>query len=184
MNRQQSNRRPARQNARPSRAFTLIELVTVVVVLGLVGISVGGPTLAYLNTIRSRGAAARIAADLRYAQRWAMGTRQRTWIDFNVAADQYTLYVEDPANPGKAGRQLLADALSTETGPINVGDDPFNGAALTAVNVGGTTEVEFDSFGKPYDAAGTAIAADATISLSNGVTLTIRPVTGLVEMSP
>jgi len=168
---------------RRSRAFTLVELIVVMVLLGIIGALAAGPTLNYVRTIRTRGAAGRIAADLRYAQRWAMSTRNQTWVAFNVAGNAYQLYVENPANPGRLGRIALAGPLDNATGSIAIGDPPFSGVALSTVGVNATSEVQFDSLGMPHDANGVALPTDGAIGLNDGVTVYVRRVSGLAEVS-
>lgn len=165
------------------RAFTFIELVIVIAVVGLIGAMAGGPVVSNLASMRARGAAARIVADVNYAQRWAMSTRNRTWLEFNSTFTTYTLYVENPANPGKANRVALARPLDGATGAITINDPPFSGVTVSAVNINGGRQIEFDSFGKPYDNSSAALTAAGTITLSSSVTITIRPVTGLTEVS-
>lgn len=168
---------------KPTPAFTLVELVTVIVIMGIVAVGVGGPTLSYIDSIRSRTAAARSLADIRYIQRFAMSSRQRTWIAFDAAGDSYQLYAEDPANPGKAGRQPLVHPLDQSTNQVQFGSGPFANVGIASANINSTTEVEFDSFGVPYDANSVALTANGTVSLTNGVTLTIYPVSGFAEQA-
>jgi len=173
----------AHRRSRPRRAFSLIELVTVIVLLGILAACLGGPTLAYMNSIRSRSAATRILADIRYSQRYAMSSRSRTWMTFDVANNRYTLYAEDMTNPGKANRKALAHPLDTSTNVVQLGSNSNLNVTLSSVNINSTTEIEFDSWGKPYDGNSVAITAAGTISLSNGVTLTLRPISGFAEQS-
>ena len=91
-------------------AFTLIELVTVMVILGIVAVAVAGPTLSLLDSMRSSAAAARMTADIRYTQRMALGSGLRTWVSFDATNERYSLFVEDPANLGKAGRVEIGRA--------------------------------------------------------------------------
>lgn len=177
------NARRLRAPTRNPRAFTLIELVTVMTVIAVIGVVVAGPTLAYLTAIRARGAAARIAADLRFTQRWAVSTRLRTWVSFDVPNDRYRLYVENAAAPGKAGRVSLPAPLDQSTGWIAVSAAPFTGATLTQVSFANTSEVEFDSWGRPYDANGAALTSASSVQIG-AVQVTVQPVSGLTEVTP
>ena len=171
------------RHPRRRRAFSLIELVTVIVLLGILAACLGGPTLAYMNSIRSRSAATRILADIRFIQRYAMSSRSRTWITFDVANNRYTLYAEDLTNPGKANRKAVAHPLDQSTGAIQLGANTNLNVTLSSVNINSTTEVEFDSWGRPYDGNSAVLTAAGTISLSNGVTITLRPISGFGEQS-
>jgi len=162
-------------------AFTLVELVTVIVILAIVGSFVGGPTMAYIDTMRSGAAAARMAADLRYAQRVAVGSGLRTWVSFDDANDAYSLFMEDLANPGKANRLALMHPLDQSTGAVQFGSGTFVGVSIDSVSINGTSELEFDSFGVPYDTSGIALTANGTIAMSNGRAVQVHPVGGYVE---
>jgi prepilin-type N-terminal cleavage/methylation domain-containing protein len=166
---------------RDRSAFTLIELVAVIAILGIMSAVVGGPTLAYVDSVRSRAAAARLGGDIRYAQRTALNSGLRTWIDFDAGADSYQLYLEDPDNPGEANRLAMTHPLDQSTDPVQFGTGPFLNVSITSVDINSTDELEFDSFGIPYDGNGASLTSAGTITLSNGVTVTIHPVSGLVE---
>lgn len=164
-----------------ARGFTLIELVTVIVILGIVSVAVGGPTMAYIDSIRSRSAAGRLLSDIRFVQRYAMSSRQRTWIEFDTTADSYQIFAEDLANPGKAGRLPLRHPLDQSTNGVQFGAGAFANVGIESANINSTDELEFDSFGVPYDGDMGALAANATVTLTNGVTITIYPVSGFAE---
>lgn len=164
-------------------AFTLIELATVMSVLAVLAVVVGGPLLTFIATQRARVAATRIAADITYAQRLAMNSRRRTWVLFDVPNNRYNLYAENLANPGKANRLPLAAALSGDTAAVQLGSGDYSGAAISSVSINSTSELEFNNLGAPADANGTTLPADATITLASGVVITVRRVSGFVEQS-
>lgn len=171
----------SRTTSSSRRAFTLIELITVVAVLGIVAVAVGGPTLGYMDSVRARAASARTAADIRFAQRTAMASGLRTWVVFSTGAQSYQIFIENSANPGKAGRVPLVRPYDQSSASVDYGTGPFANVSLIGVDVHGGTEIEFDSWGKPYDTAGAPLAATGVISLSNGVVIRVHPVGGCVE---
>lgn len=173
----------ATDRCRARAGFTLIELVTVLAVLAILAAAVGGPVLGYVTTIRSRFAAARIAADITYLQRRSMNARLRTWAVFDVANNRYTLYEEDAANPGKANRVAVTHPVTQSSASVQLGSGEFGGASMTAASFNGSNELEFDSFGRPYDTSSAALTSDGAITLNNGVSLTVRRVSGLVEQT-
>ncbi len=173
----------ARERLRREPGFTLIELVAVMAIMGIIAISVGGPTLSLMSSMRSRTAASRFCIDVRYAQRHAMSSRLRTWVQINVPADGYRLFVEDPANLGKANRLLLIHPLTQSIVTVQFGSGDFPGVGIVSANINSTAELEFDSFGVPHDGNGTVLTADGQIALTDGVTITIHEVSGLVEQS-
>ncbi len=164
-------------------AFTLIELVTVIVILGIVGLVVAGPTLSYVDSIRSRAAASRLSGDIRYLQRLALSSGLRTWIVFDAGSDSYRLFAEDRSNLGKANRLATPHPLDLTTDPVQFGSGPFANVSIASVNINATDELEFDSFGVPYDGNENPLTASGVVTLSSGVAITVHPVSGYVERS-
>lgn len=169
------------QPPRRNRAFTLIELVTVAAIIGIVGVAVTGASMSNIDNMRARAAAGRLTSDIRYAQRAALASRLRTWIVFNVGNGSYQLFAEDAANPGKANRQPLVSPLDQSSDPVQFGTGLFTGVTIQSANIAGTAEIEFDSFGEPYDGNSAALTGNGVISLSTGVTITVRAISGFVD---
>lgn len=166
----------------PTRsAYTLIELVTVISILGIMAVFVGGPTLQYIGEMRSSAAGSRLAGDIRYMQRLALASGRRTWVDIDSGGNQYTLYIEDVNNPGKANRVGVAHPMDQSTSAVAFGSGPFAGVSITGVSINSTSEIEFDSFGIPYDASGSALTSYGEVQLTNGLAVRVHPVGGMVE---
>lgn len=170
--------RSTRSHSMPA-AFTLIELVTVIVLLGIVGVFVGGPIMSTIGDVKSNAAPPRLAADIRYIQRIALSSGWRTRIVVDNAGDRYTLFMEDsdPLNPWKPVR----DPVNQSIDPIQFNVGPFAGVTIDTVNINGTSVLEFDNFGVPFDANGNALSSASQIVLSNGIAVQIHPVSGYVE---
>lgn len=171
----------SRRIGRRRSAFTLIELVTVIALIGIVSVVATGATMSYMGEIRSRAAAARLTSDIRYAQRTALASRLRSWVVFDVPGNTYRIYLEDASNLGKANRQPLTLPLNQSTGAVQFGAAPLTGVAIVSAAINGMSEIEFDSFGIPYDGNSAALTTNGVVTLSNGITVTLRPVTGYVE---
>lgn len=167
---------------RNRHAFTLVELVTVIVILAITSAVAAGPVLIYMSTVRGGATAARISSDVRYMQRMALSSGRRTWVVFNTVSNNYQLYMEDPNNPGKAGRIAVTHPMEQSSGSIQLGSGTFAGVSLSTVTIGTGSEIEFDNFGQPYDTAGTAITSAGQITLSSGNTITLQPVSGFAEV--
>ena len=158
--------------------FTLIELTMILVVVSvLAGMAV--TSLSSFTSSRQNVAAARIRTALVFAQEWALGTGNDTWAAFDVGSDLVSLYVEDPGNPGKANRLTLTSPLTRSAMTLQLGD---SGVGLASVSMGGTTEVQFDSSGIPYDTNGVILSADGTVGVTGGGTVRVTKNTGLVTV--
>ncbi len=58
----------------------------------------------------------------------------------------------------------------------------FSGVDLTAVDFNGSTELEFDTLGAPFDTSGAALTT-GTVTFSDGTSITVHPETGYVEIT-
>ncbi|OGW42423.1 MAG: hypothetical protein A2010_14080 [Nitrospirae bacterium GWD2_57_9] len=154
------------------KGFTLIELVMVLVLIGIIA-AFAAPRMGDVTGTKAGAFADKLRADIRYAQNLAMTRHLRHRVYFNSA----------PAtNPGYA--------VTDNTGAIV--PDPAGGGVLSiALGVGdyaGITAaspypfIEFDSLGRPYDDAGSLLAAAVNVTISPGpVTVNVTPQTGAVN---
>lgn len=138
---------------RPVRAFSLVELVTMLAVLGVLA-AIAVPR--YGNSLaryRASAAAGRIAADVNLARTRARTSSLGQSIVFSTASNAYTL-------PGVAGLRgqpsPYAVALSAE---------PY-AATLVSAAFGAATTLAFDRYGQPTS-GGTVVVR------SGGVTKTV-----------
>jgi prepilin-type N-terminal cleavage/methylation domain-containing protein len=144
------------------RAFTLPELIVVLVIMGLLGI-VSFIALDPYQGVKLDGAAKKLQADLQYTRNIALSTAKFYGISFEVdPVNTYTVYItsslggdtiiENPANLGK-------DFV------INI-HDYYGGVRIQSVDIAGGSKVEFHPLGRPYnDMAGSPIASDGVITL-------------------
>src|SRR5438094_754770 len=148
-------------NRQQRRAFTLIEILTVVMILGIVG-AVIVPQLGSRDDLRTASAARQVMADLIYAQNRAISTQQKHYVQFN--GNTYTLYT----------RPDDISALATITHPVTrdtyVQNLAVPGTALESVkigtvNFGGKSWMGFDEFGSPfyYDQPSNTVTSLTTI---------------------
>lgn len=128
-----------------ARAFTLVELLAVMVIIGIMaGIAV--PRLVTsISLQRLEGAARRITTDLAYAQRQARFTSSSKTVKFNTATESYTLAgIPDPDHPA-------VDYA------VSLGEEPY-GANIVSASFGALPTLTFDGFGRP-DNGGTVVIA-------------------------
>jgi len=78
------------QVAADSQGFTLVEIIMVIVLIGILAVSVV-PKLWDTSSLSLEGAAAMVAADIRYAQELAMGSYAAKKVEFTYDSNTYTL---------------------------------------------------------------------------------------------
>lgn len=166
------------------RGFSLVEMAVVVVLLGILA-ATARVSVVGINTMRRDLAIRQLMSHLRLAQVWAVERHSLVWVSFSPATEQYTLYLEDPASPGLAGRKVARDPLTQGPFTVTLGDASTPSVLLVSASIAGTLELRFDKFGFPAGMNGEVMAADGTVVLSSdGVprTMTIAPETGRVLM--
>lgn len=146
------------------RGFTLIELITVIIIASLLAVSAISRWSATPFNLSAQ--AQQMLGDIRYVQTLSMTHGQRYRINF--AADRYWFSNLD-------GTILIPHPASNSTNIMMA-----NGVSLGFSN----SLLVFDGNGTPYSDAtlpGTALAANATVTLSSGAdsrTVQISPETG------
>jgi len=161
-----------------SSGFTLTELAMVVVVVALLS-GMAATSVSGIASARQNIAAVRIRTALVHAQEWSMGSHNKTWVAFDTGGDLVSVFVENPANPGKANRLALSDPLTRSAMTVQLGSD---GVGIDTAAFGGTSEVQFDASGNPADANGNALVSDGTVGVTGGGTIRVTRGTGLVTV--
>lgn len=148
------------------RAFTLVELVMVLVIVGVVS-AIAVPRFASATqNHRVAAAAHRLVADLTMAQSRAAMTSESLAVTFWPGTGRYA--IPGVADLKSGGNTYLVDLSASPFDAVIV-STTFAGATAT----GGTSQLRFDGFGAA-DASGTIIVAarDATR------TVTVDPASG------
>ncbi|NLS93371.1 MAG: prepilin-type N-terminal cleavage/methylation domain-containing protein [Planctomycetaceae bacterium] len=140
--------------------FTLMELVIVTMIIGILS-AVAAPRFAEaLAEYRVEAAAAQIRSDLTEARLQAKITSAAQTVQFDDAAEAYTLVgVPDIDHPGQDRRILLLSRFK---------------ASIDSVDCGGDAELAFDGYGIPDS------SAEIVITCGNRQrTVTVAQETGL-----
>jgi prepilin-type N-terminal cleavage/methylation domain-containing protein len=152
-------KRPARR-----RAFTLVELVVVILLMGIFA-AVAAPT--FFDSLmfhRVESAARRFKADLELAQQTARLTSRAQTITVLGSTYSATASVTDFDRPG-------------ETYTVDLSQPPY-ALSVVAANFDGSTQITFDGYGRP-SSGGTIILEIGTLRC----TLDIDPTTGQVTIT-
>lgn len=146
------------------RGFTLIELITVIIIVSLLAVTAISRWSATPFNLSAQ--AEQMLGDIRYVQTLSMTHGQRYRINF--AADRYWFSNQD-------GSIIITHPASNSANIMMA-----NGVTLSFTN----SLLVFDGNGSPYSDAntpGTALATDATVTLTLGTdnrTVQISPETG------
>ena len=128
------------------RSFTVIELIVVILILTVLGVTVFA-RIPDLGPLRLQTAAKKLQTDIRYAQSLALSLQMRTGLAFNVVADSYSLYIE--RTPGVWS--LAANPLTKTDFTVTLNTDEFVGVQITVVYFNGYNQaLVFDEWGNPY----------------------------------
>ncbi|HLL88548.1 MAG TPA: prepilin-type N-terminal cleavage/methylation domain-containing protein, partial [Tepidisphaeraceae bacterium] len=190
------------------RAFTLVEILVVVVILGIAA-SVVIPTLGARGDVRAQAACRALMADLMYAQNRAIASQKYAYVRFTVGSptsyDKYELLDDTPtattaiAHPVNVPNKYVAvlsdkrdaaiDAARSAAGAL-LDNCRLGTVAADGTTVGGVTVIGFDPLGVPqvYSAVGGTVplAAPATLQVTSGqhsMTVTMSPYTGDLDVS-
>jgi prepilin-type N-terminal cleavage/methylation domain-containing protein len=117
-------------------AFTLLELLCVLIVLSMIATMAVPRYASAIAESRAAAAVRRITTDLGLAQRQAKFTGTAKTVHFDPALDKY--YIEGMSDPDHPS--LLYQVF--------VGDEPYNTAVVSA-DFNGDGDIIFDGFGIP-----------------------------------
>ena len=174
-----------RCRARSRRAFSLLEVTVVVVIVGILAIGVI-PALGSTGGARQAAAARQTHRLLTHARTFAMMTGQPAGVIVDASDDTLTpVFISS----GSASVAVMRTSTGDDAAPLAISES-FPGAEILSCVGGdgstGTVRLWFSHDGTPHvrDADGTLIGPftqDASVSLTGGYTVTVRRVSGLVE---
>ena len=180
-------------HVRPRRtAFTLVEILCVVVILGIVG-SIVGTQMGTRSDLVANAAARTLVSHLQFAQNRAVARREPHYLLVGLGDADLTVCTRD-----EAGGFVPVDH-PVDSGPMRMtfgpaGSGGGRGAALAGLDADGRRGVGFDAHGEPFafdpESAGSAdarpsLAAPAELRLAAGpfaVRVVVEPVTGEVRV--
>jgi len=160
-----------------SRAYTLIELLIVVVILG-VAASLVIPNMKSTNVLRVQAAVRTIVADIAEAQADSLAFQNGRAIVFHPSENRYSIV--------EVKGSSIDEALDTIRETRLTGDDFGNFAFVSVDFNGGSESLIFDEMGGPVTAAGGNSAAPNGVIKVTGsdqaFTITVEAYTGRITV--
>ena len=165
-----SKPRYRRIQLRSRTAFTLLEILVVVVILAVIAM-LAGPMLSSAGGIQIRSAANVIAADIEYAKSMAISRGQNYSVVFDVSADSYWIEdavgntIEHPVNKGS--NYMVSFGGNTSLDKVDI----------INVDFGSMSSVTFNLLGNPDNGGTVQLQADGSTA-----TIAVEAVTGFVSI--
>ncbi len=173
--------------------FTLVEILTVLVIIGIAS-AVVIPQIGSRDDLRAAAAARILVADLIYAQNVAIAKQQTTYVRFSTASNNYKLLsvansggdtvMSHPMTQQSYVQQFGSTSKGLET--VSVQSADFDGVDNTIAD---EFTLAFDEMGAPYafcyDVNGSSDLKNGQIVLQAGsftTTITVQPYTGEIQV--
>jgi len=168
MPKQRTMPRPARR-----RAFTLVEILIVVVVTSTIAVAALPSISATLDNMKVTALAREIAADMRYAQTLALKTGVRHRVSFGSDAQTYEVQSEN-----SFAWDLCTHPITKKPWSVSLDDKSrYAGLALTKSVFGSSEYLYYDRYGAP-------VSGGSVVLTLGGITRTIRvaPLSGKITV--
>ncbi len=164
--------------------FTLVEILTVVVILGIASALII-PQLGDRGDLRAAAGARVVMADLLYAQNRAIATQKTHWVKFDVDEQSYGLYDDLGLTTRLTHPVQKVSYLTRFNGR---GELAIPDVTLMEVDFSGQVVIGFDALGQPLvlvDGNPVELSADGKIELQSGqarMRLIVAPFTGEINV--
>jgi prepilin-type N-terminal cleavage/methylation domain-containing protein len=177
---------------RPSRAFTLAEILVVVVILGIAS-AIVVPQIGNRDDLKAASATRVLMADLMYAQNLSIATQTKHYVRFDTAGTPQTVAIYDNAALATPiTHPVQKDPYVRDfrgTGALDIPDVGIDSVTIQAGTKTGNA-IGFTSLGEPQllDSLGVASDIDtaATITVIAGTykqSIVLQPLTGEISVT-
>ena len=156
-----------RSGSKSRRAFTLMELIVTTTIVSIVSVT-AAPF--FINTVAQRlnTATHDLAIHLKLARDMAVAMQRTTWVDFDTGLDTYTVYIENPANPGRGHRLYATHPTDGGNFIVSLGTGTYDRVSISSASFRGRSEVEFNGSGAPGNGTGQPLTSDGSVTLAGG----------------
>lgn len=174
-----------RSQDRPCRAFTLYEIMAVVVLIGIASTLIV-PQLSGNDVVRLRAATQQLTADLLYARSQAVNNVRKYYIVFG--SQSYALQTRASDSDPMSN---LKHPVSPGNYKISLNTGNYKGVTVSSWTLGGTDTLAFNELGSPYAYSNStnalnALTTSGKIILScgqNRMTIWVEPWSGEISVT-
>jgi MSHA pilin protein MshC len=168
----------------PNRGFTLIEMVTVMIIIGIMAV-IAIPNFSTSTSFANRGFHDAVWSAVTHARRTAVASRHFSCVTIVAgtgSAGQISL-TRDLTDPDTYTSSSTVNCTSPIAIPAQAG---CNGASNTicapsSVTLGGTSSLIFDPLGRLVTSPQVVASSAASISVSGQNSISVQPGTGYVQ---
>jgi prepilin-type N-terminal cleavage/methylation domain-containing protein len=136
---------------RRRRAYTLVEMLIVVAILGIAS-AIVIPSVGQAGTLRGQSSVRAVVADLAFAQSDAMAFQSGRAVVFDVEENRYVVCAVNGASVDPETDALYDQSRVGGIMGIDLDDELFGQARLESVDIDGGTMLVFDEMGAPVNA--------------------------------
>lgn len=163
-----------------SSAFSLIELIVVMVIAGIL-ITVVIIKFTAVQSASDSLAASELVTHLNYIRNMAMNSERTAKVVFDVSSNRYDVYLADGSWTGTYS--LAKDPVTQKDWGIDVGSK-FPDVTLATVNINGNNTLYFgETNGAPFDYGFVPLSTTGTVTFGSGIKVTITPETGYAGLA-
>jgi len=161
--------RPRQISLAKRRAFTLVEILMVLMILGIAAAMIA-PRLGSMGDIQVSSAARTLVANMEYAQNEAIVTQQDMTVEFNESFEKYWL--------ADAAGNLLTHPVTKRDFTVEFPNERgLQKVEVLSADFGGNDKVTFDSLGSPSNGGSVMLGADG-----HTYRVDVAPVTGRIQV--